>query len=254
MSRIRVAAVQQDTVWEDPEANFARLAPRVDAAVAGGADLVVLCEMYSTGFSMATERTAEKPDGPSTAFLVDQAAAHGIWIGGSIPVVVDDGLPRNRFVLAGPDGQMHHYDKIHPFSYSGEHERFAAGDEFVTVDLGGFRVGLFVCYDLRFADEFWALAHDVDAYLIPANWPTKRRDHWKALLVARAIENQAYVVGVNRVGTGGKLDYPGDSLVIDPFGEVIVAAAAVETTLIVDLDADRVREVRERFPFLPDRR
>ncbi|MEQ8717384.1 MAG: carbon-nitrogen family hydrolase [Acidimicrobiales bacterium] len=254
MSRIRVAAVQQDTVWEDPGANFARLAPRVDAAVAGGADLVVLCEMYSTGFSMATDRTAEKPDGPSTAFLVDQAEAHGIWMGGSIPVVVDDGLPRNRFVLAGPDGQMHHYDKIHPFSYSGEHERFAAGDEFVTVDLGGFRVGLFVCYDLRFADEFWALAHDVDAYLIPANWPTKRREHWKALLVARAIENQAYVVGVNRVGTGGKLDYSGDSLVIDPFGEVIAAAAAVETTLIVDLDADRVREVREKFPFLPDRR
>lgn len=254
MSRIRVAAVQQDTVWEDPEANFARLAPRVDAAVAGGADLVVLCEMYSTGFSMATERTAEKPDGPSTAFLVDQAAAHGIWIGGSIPVVVDDGLPRNRFVLAGPDGQMHHYDKIHPFSYSGEHERFAAGDEFVTVDLGGFRVGLFVCYDLRFADEFWATAERTDAYIVVANWPDARRAHWSTLLRARAIENLAYVVGINRVGRGGKLAYAGDSAVHDPWGEPLVTASSDETMLLADLDPARVRDARERFPVLRDRR
>lgn len=254
MTAVRVAAVQQDTVWEDPDANFERLRPRVAAAAAAGARLVVLCEMYSTGFSLATDRTAEPPDGPSTAFLADRAAAHDVWIGGSLPVTVPGGLPRNRFVLAAPDGTLHHYDKIHPFTYSGEHEWFGAGDRHVVVDVDGLRTALFVCYDLRFADEFWALAPDVDAYLVPANWPSSRREHWRTLLVARAVENQAYVVGVNRVGTGGKLHYSGDTMVVDPFGEVLASAAAAETTLVVELDPARVREVRESYPFLPDRR
>ena len=160
----------------------------------------------------------------------------------------------NRFVLAGPNGETSTYDKIHPFSYAKEHERYAAGTRHVTVDVEGLRCSLFVCYDLRFADEFWALAHDTDCYLIVANWPETRRHHWQSLLIARAIENQAYVVGVNRVGEGGGLAYAGDSRIIDPLGEVIAGAARSEATLIAEVDPAMVRQVRARFPFLQDRR
>jgi predicted amidohydrolase len=129
-----------------------------------------------------------------------------------------------------------------------------AGTELVTVDVGGFRVSMFVCYDLRFADEFWQLAGDTDLYLVPANWPEQRREHWQALLLARAIENQAYVVGVNRVGSGGGLDYSGDSRVVDPHGELLATAGRTETVLLADLSTEHVAATRDRFRFLPDRR
>ena len=254
---MKIAAVQHDIVWEDPEANFERLAPKVAQAAADGARLVVLAEMYSTGFSMASDRVAEPPDGPSVSFLADQAAAHGVWVCGSVPVSDPSNadLPYNRFVLAGPDGVTAVYDKIHPFSYGGEHEHYAAGTERLTMAVEGVRITPFVCYDLRFADEFWGLAHNTDCYVVVANWPAPRRTHWSALLPARAIENQAYVVGVNRVGTGGGIDYQGDSVVIDPFGiEVARAAAGEEAVLYADIDPSRVEEVRSRYPFLNDRR
>jgi predicted amidohydrolase len=252
---MRVAAVQHDIVWEDPQANFERLRPWVGAAAAAGARLVVLTEMYSTGFSMRTDITAEPPGGPSTDFLVEQAAEHGVWLAGSLPERSDGaGLPFNTLVLAGPGGQLHRYRKIHPFTYSREHEHFGAGTDFVTVEVEGVRVTLFVCYDLRFADEFWATAADTDLYLVPANWPDTRRAHWIALLQARAIENQAYVVGCNRVGAGGKLDYAGDSRVIDPTGEVLAAAAQGESLLVAEVEAQLVADTRARFPFMQDRR
>jgi predicted amidohydrolase len=252
---MKVAAIQHDIAWEDPPSTFARLDPMIDEAVGAGARLVVLTEMYSTGFSMQTEKIAEPVDGPSTEYLVDQARKHGVWVGASLPERPDgQALPFNRFVLAEPDGTAHRYAKIHPFSYAREHERFAAGAEHVTVDVEGVRASLFVCYDLRFADEFWALANDTDCYLVVANWPESRREHWRALLVARAIENQAYVVGVNRVGSGGGLDYVGDSRIVDPLGEVLAEAVDAETVLTADVDPARVAEVRTKFPFLADRR
>jgi len=122
------------------------------------------------------------------------------------------------------------------------------------VDVQGLRLSLFVCYDLRFADEMWQVARDTDVYLFPANWPDSRRLHWQSLLQARAIENQAYVVGINRVGRGGDLTYVGDSRIIDPAGEVLAAAAGGESILVADVSASRVAEVRDRFRFLPDRR
>ena len=257
---LTLAGIQHDTVWEDPPANFARLRPKIDRAVAAGADLVLLPEMYSCGFSMATDRTGEPPDGPSTAFLVDRAEQTGAWVGGSLPER-RPGMdrPYNTFVLAGPDGTVHRYAKIHPFTYAGEDEHFAAGDQLITVTVNDVRCSLFVCFDLRFADEFWQLAADTDCYLVPANWPAARRQHWTALLQARAIENQAYVVGVNRVGEGWRRDgktlpYAGDSMVVDPLGRVLASAAEVPTTIQVDLEPDVVTEVRDRFPFLRDRR
>ena len=252
---MKIAAVQHDVAWEDRDATLARLEPQLNAAAGTGARLVVLTEMFPTGFSMEPERVAEPEGGPSTEFLRTQAADLGVWLAGSVPIKPDGGgRPVNRLLLTGPGGELHHYDKIHPFTYSGEHEHYAAGTRRVTVDVEGVRVTPFVCYDLRFADEFWAEAQGTDCYVVVANWPAARRAHWQALLVARAIENQAYVVGVNRVGEGGGLQYAGDSRIIDPLGEILAAGAGGETILLADVDPEVVAETRKRYPFLADRR
>ena len=252
---MKVAAVQHDIVWEDRDANFERLGPMVAAAAEQGARLVVLSEMFSTGFSMETDLVAEPDDGPSTQFLVNQARRHDVWVTGSIPErPAGADRPFNQLVLAAPDGAVHRYAKIHPFGYGAEHEHYAAGDTFLTVDVEGVRCSFFVCYDLRFADEFWPLAPATDCYVVPANWPQQRRSHWSALLRARAIENQAYVVGVNRVGDGGGLSYVGDSVIIDPLGDELANAGNAECTVTADVDPAHVNALRTRFPFLADRR
>ena len=252
---MKVAGIQHDVVWEDRDATLARLEPQLRAAAGAGARLVVLTEMFPTGFSTEPERVAEPEGGPTTEYLRTQAAELNVWITGSVPTnPAGGGRPVNRLLLAGPGGEVRHYDKIHPFTYSGEHERYAAGTERVTFDVEGVRVTPFVCYDLRFADEFWAMAHGTDCYVVVANWPSSRRAHWQALLVARAIENQAYVVGVNRVGEGGGLHYSGDSRIIDPLGEILAAGSIGETILLADVDPVVVAEARKRFPFLADRR
>ncbi|MGY1858198.1 nitrilase-related carbon-nitrogen hydrolase [Modestobacter sp. SYSU DS0290] len=250
---MRIAAVQHDIAWEDREANFARLAPQVARAVGAGAELVLLTETFSTGFSM-TPGIGEPEGGPSARFLAGQAAEHGVWVAGTCPEVDADGdLPFNTFVLAGPDGATHRYRKLHPFAT--ERERFRSGTGPVTVELGGLRVTPFICYDLRFADVFWAAAPGTDVYLVPANWPAARRHHWQTLLQARAIENQAYVVGCNRVGTAGDgVEHAGDSRIVSPSGELLATAAGVETIVLADVDAAEVAATRERFPFLADRR
>jgi predicted amidohydrolase len=269
MSIVRVAAIQHDIAWFDREANYTALAPRIAAASAGGARIVLLTETFATGFSFSDPAIAEPEGGPSSQFLVAQAAANDVWVGGTCAEVdlgapADDQRPSNVFVLAGPDGTVHRYRKIHPFSHGGEDEYVNAGTQHVTVTIDGVRLSLFICYDLRFADEFWAVAHDTDAYLLVANWPAKRRHHWQTLARARAIENQAYFVAVNRVGRDGptdangkrvgQLNHSGDSTVIDPLGEVLVSAAGAETTIFADIDSDVVAATRNHFRFLQDRR
>lgn len=253
---MRVAAVQLDIAWEDPTANALRAAPLVAEAAAGDARLVLLPEMWSTGFSMAADRVAEAPDGPSTAFLREQAQAHRVWVGGSVPVRLagGGGRPGNCFTLAAPDGTVHRYAKRHTFSHAGEDRHYAAGDRTVSVEVEGCRCTLFVCYDLRFGEDFWRTAADTDCYLVVANWPAVRREHWRTLLRARAIENQAYVVGVNRVGTDPHEAYVGDSAVIDPLGTVVAEAGAEPGVVAGDVDPAMVVETRARFRFLPDRR
>ena len=260
---MRIAAVQHDIVWEDREANFERLAPQVARAVGAGAELILLTETFSTGFSM-TPGIGEPEGGPSASFLAGQAAEHGVWVGGSCPEIAADAggeggddrdLPYNSFVLAGPDGTTHRYRKINPFTHGGERERFRAGEDPVTVEIGGLRITPFICYDLRFADVFWRAAPETDVYLVPANWPAPRRAHWQTLLAARAIENQAYVVGCNRVGTAGDgLEHAGDSRIVNPMGELLATAAGVETIVLADVDAAEVAGTRDRLRFLADRR
>lgn len=251
---MRVAAVQTDLAWEDAPANHAALAPRVAAAADDGARLVVLPEMFPSGFSMSTDVTVEPVDGPSTTWMVEQAARHDVLVTGSIPTDAHHPMPVNRLVVASGDGVVATYDKLHPFGYGDETDHFQGGDALRTVTLDGVRWGLFVCYDLRFANAFWQLGPDVDGFLVVANWPAARRHHWRSLLVARAIENQAWVVGVNRIGTGGGLAYAGDSLVVDPLGGLAADLEDRSATAVVDCDPDEVARVREDLPFLADRR
>ena len=257
---MKVAAVQYDIAWEDPTQNFQRLRGRVADAARAGASLVVLPEMFSCGFSKATERIAEPFGGPSAQFVAEQAREHGVWVCGSFPELQQtsegssESRPANTLVLSSPEGELSRYEKIHPFTFAREHEHYRAGTEFLVRDVCGVSCCFFVCYDLRFANEFWVNAPRTDCYVVVANWPVKRRTHWQALLLARAIENQAYVVGVNRVGKGGELDYAGDSAVIDPLGQTLCCAAIGETTLYAELDADLVNQARARFPVLQDRR
>jgi predicted amidohydrolase len=250
---VKVAAVQHDISWEDRDATLAHVAPMVAKAAADGARLVVLPEMFAVGFSMTPEQTAEPEGGPTSAWLADQARTHDLWIGGSVPER-SGGRPRNVFVLAGPDGTVHRYAKVHPFTYSGEHEHYDAGDELVTVTVDGLRVSLFVCYDLRFADEFWDRATETDLYLVVASWPQSRAHHWRSLLLARAIENQAYVLGCNRVGDGDGTHYAGGSCIVDPMGQVLSSEGDHEAILVAEVDPATVAATRERFPFLRDRR
>jgi predicted amidohydrolase len=251
---VQVAAIQHDIVWEDAAATRAHVEPLIAQAVAAGARLVVLTEMFATGFSMHPERIAEDEGGPTESFLAEQARTHGVTLIASIAQRGADGNYRNNAIVAAPDAPVRRYAKIHPFTYSGEHEHYTAGDSFLTVDVEGLRVSVFVCYDLRFADEFWGLADETDLYVVPANWPQERREHWRVLLRARAIENQAYVLGANRVGTVKSLDYVGDSAIIDPLGRVLTEASVGETVLLAEVSAQFVKEVRAKLPFLPDRR
>ena len=255
---MRVAAIQHDIAWEQPERTRDHVRPLIAKAAADGARLIVLAEMFATGFSMQPERIAEDEGGPSEQYLLDAAAEHDAYLVASIAQRGPDGNYRNNAIVATPAGTVTRYAKIHPFSFAGEHERYTAGTERCTVTIEGLRVSPFVCYDLRFADEFWALAHDTDVYVVPANWPTPRHEHWRALLRARAIENQAYVVGVNRVGTVRELGHSGGSAIIDPLGTVLAgddpADESREAVYCVDIDPATVRDVRAKFPFLADRR
>jgi predicted amidohydrolase len=250
-----IAALQTDIVWEDPAANFARLAPKLAAAAAAGARLIVLPEMFACGFSMNTAAIAEDRGGPSVTFLRERAQALGVWICGTVPErAAASERPANTLILAGPAGQLHRYRKRHPFSFAQEDQHYLAGNEDLRVEIEGLRITTMICYDLRFADDFWAQAEATDLYLVVANWPARRREHWQTLVRARAIENQAWVVGLNRVGEGGGIEYSGDSMIVDPWGELVCSASRDELMLIAEIDPARVIEARTKFPVLRDRR
>jgi predicted amidohydrolase len=252
---MKIAAIQHNIAWADRTANFAHLAPLIEEAASQGAEFIVLSEMFSTGFVVDQPDIAEPIGGASSQFLVEMASRHGVWVAGSCPEAAsDDARPYNSLVLASPDAHTTRYSKIHPFTYGGEDKHYRPGTDHITVQVKNVRVSLFVCYDLRFADEFWTLAPSTDLYVVPANWPESRREHWMALLRARAIENQAYVLGVNRVGDGGGLHYVGDSQIIDPLGNVSAAPHDGEYILYADVNPTLVRDTREHFPFLQDRR
>ena len=248
---MKIALIQFDIAWEDVGENHRRVAARLEDAASRGAKLAILPEMFCTGFSMDASRIAQPAGGPTEAFLKEKARALGLWVLGSIPEAGEP-APRNTALVVSPEGNVARYSKIHPFSYAGEHRHYAAGDRVVTVEIEGVRVTPFICYDLRFPEPFRLSAGGTDLFAVVANWPEARRDHWRTLLRARAIENLAYVAGVNRVGDGGKLHYSGDSALVDPWGETLAEGDGSDRVLVADVDATKVAEARKKFPVLED--
>lgn len=243
---LQLALIQTTLVWQDAGANrehFARLLEQ-----ARGADLIVLPEMFSTGFSMDSAALAEPEDGPTSQWLRQQAQDLGAVVCGSLIIQVADGSYRNRLLWARPDGSLAHYDKRHLFRMAGEHKHYSAGEQQVVLDLKGWRVRPLICYDLRF--PVWSRdAGGTDLLLYTANWPAARRHHWNRLLPARAIENLCYVAAVNRVGEDGKGHaYSGDSQVLDFQGESLLAAQDVDGVFRVRLSAAELAAYRQRFP------
>ena len=245
-NHLRVTLVQAELAWQDPAANRHRLAAHFRGLV-GHTDLVVLPEMFSTGFSMAAAELAEDMDGPTIDWMREEAAALGCVIAGSL-IVRDGGSCYNRLVWARPDGSLEHYDKRHLFRLAGEQEHYAAGSRRLVVVLKGWRVCPMVCYDLRF--PVWSRSRgDYDLLLYVANWPQRRALAWSTLLRARAIENQSYVVGVNRIGKDGNgTAYAGDSVALDFLGQPLSSEGGGDRVETAVLDLESLRAYRESFP------
>ncbi len=248
-----VAGLQLDIAWEDPEENFRRARLLAEAAAKDGARLLVLPEMFNTGFSMAGEKVSRHAEA-TRAFLSELAGSLNAWVIAGYPDPASP-RPRNAASLYSPQGrEAFRYHKIHPFSLAKEHEHYGAGDQLFTETIEGVRVTAAICYDLRFPELFRARASDTDLFVVIANWPEKRREAWCTLLRARAIENQCYVLGVNRVGAGGGLEYSGDSALLDPLGDTLATGACESTAFVGVVEASKVAEARKTFSFLADRR
>jgi predicted amidohydrolase len=254
-SRLRIAMVQQDTVWQDPVANLARAMGFVEAAARGGARLVVFPELFTLGFTMAPEPFAEAIPGPTSEALAALSRRFDLYIVGSV-VEAHTPHPQNAAFVTAPDGSLvAAYRKIHPFSYGEENLHYTGGTECPVFEIDAIPCGLQICYDLRFPEPFRALAaKGAEVVFVPANWPARRISAWSTLLAARAIENQTAICGVNRVGRDPHLEYPGRSAIHDAFGEVVALGDATEGLVFGDVDLAQIRAWRERFPALRDRR
>ncbi len=247
MQNLIITLIQTDLAWENPQVNFTALEKRMNT-ISEKTDLIILPEMFATGFSMNADQIAQDMDGKAVTWIRGQADHRQCDITGSLSIR-EHGHFYNRLIWAKPGGQVLTYDKKHLFRYAGEEKIYTAGDKQLSVDLKGWKIRPFICYDLRFPlwCRNWHNAYDLAVYV--ANWPAKRAGHWKTLLLARAIENQCYVVGVNRVGTDGNgLAYSGDSAVIDPLGNTLFQGSEKETVHTISLSFDVLQEYRRTFP------
>lgn len=258
MKDLKITIIQTSLHWENKEDNLAMFSEKI-AAIVGQTDLIVLPEMFSTGFSMLPEKFSEKMNGKTVAWMTAKAKEKKCAITGSF-ICEDDGQYYNRLVWMHPDGSCQTYDKRHLFRMANEDDFYNGGEEKITVDLKGWKVCPLVCYDLRF--PVWSRnelskksgkpVYDVLIYI--ANWPERRAHAWKTLLMARAIENQCYVVGVNRVGVDGNdINHSGDSAVINALGEQLSTTEALkEAVETVTISYPDLEKVRSSFPVLLD--
>ena len=246
---MKVLVLQTDIVWADPKANIAYLDAEINKHE--GVDLIVMPEMFSTGFCTQPEGIAEKADSDTLKWMIKKAGEKNCALAGSI-AVEEEGRFGNRFYFVHPEGKVEWYDKKHLFTYGGEHKRFTAGEKRVIVNYRGVRILLLVCYDLRF--PVWSRNRkDYDMVLYVASWPTSRVEVWKVLLRARAIENQCYVAGVNRVGTDPYCEYSGGTAIIDPYGRTMAACEDGKAdTAEADIDMEVLETFRKKFPVLDD--
>ena len=252
-SSLPVALGEYDLGWHDPARSLREAEKLVIRAAAVGARLVALPEMAPTGFTMEAEQ-AVPLDSPTVDALRGIARRHGVWMVAGVALREGDAdRPTNAALAIAPSCDieaMHRKQRL--FAYGREHEHYRAGDAPTVVDIDGVRVALFICYELRCPELFGAVARGADAMVVIANWPAARRAHWDLLLRARAVENQCAVIGVNRTGSGGGLDYDGGSAAWGPWGDPLERVGGGEPA-VVRIDAAEVARVRDRYPFLRDR-
>ncbi len=249
---MRITLLQTDVAWARPEENIARAEALIEGAA--GSDLYVLPEMWATGFVVEPTGIAEEEStSAALAWMKRTVRARGCAISGSLAVRVSDGSYRNRHYFATPE-HMVYYDKRHLFAHGHEDEFYTRGDEAVIVEWRGWRLLLQTCYDLRFpVFSRYGRAGEYDAIIYVANWPESRQLAWETLVRARAIENQCYVMAVNRVGAAAQCHYLGGSMVIDPMGRTVAECSQVEHWATVALDIEKLRAMRSRFRVLDDR-
>jgi len=250
-----VVALQLDIVWEDKPANFSKVRHLLSQAAPAKNALVVLPEMFATGFSMNTQVVAEPYGGPTEQFLANTAKEFGIYLLAGAAMKGRAGDARNKALVFSPAGELiTFYAKMRPFTPGGESEHYVAGERITTFEWAGCRVAPFVCYDLRFPELFRtaAVANQPELFVVIASWPDKRIAHWLRLLQARAIENQAYVIGVNRIGNDPFYHYPGRSVIVDFNGDFLADAGDREGCVSATLDFDTLRKYRQGLPFLDD--
>lgn len=262
MSSLSVTIIQTGLFWEDRRANLSMLEKKINS-IGEKTELVVLPEMFSTGFSMNPSALAEKMDGESVSWMKSIATSKKIILTGSL-IIEENGNYFNRLIWMLPNGQYGYYDKRHLFAYAGEDQFYKAGNKRLIASVKGWRVNLQVCYDLRFpvwarqsphysATEQRNSLAEYDLLLYVANWPERRNHAWKTLLQARAIENQCYVIGVNRIGKDGNdIYHSGDSMIVDPMGEILYTKAHEEDIFTTTLQKEKLEEIRNRLPFLKD--
>lgn len=251
-----VVLVQHDIAWEAPAENFARVERLLRESPPPPDSLVVLPELFATGFSLNTAALAEPEGGPTEQYLAGLAGRYAATVLAGRPGRTAGGC-QNLAVMMAPDGAViARYAKLQPFTPGGEAAQYAAGDDVISFPWAGLTVTPFVCYDLRFPEHFRAAARRwrPEVFVVIASWPAARIAHWDTLLAARAIENQAFVIGVNRVGRDPQFEYPGHSRVIGPDGRVLADAGEAEAAVSAALDVAALREYRERLPFLGDLR
>ena len=259
-NNLLITVIQTDLHWENKAANLEMLGQKINA-IKEKTEIVVLPEMFSTGFSMQPGQFAETMDGETIQWMKKIAAHKKIILTGSV-IIEEEGKYYNRLIWMLPNGQYGIYDKRHRFAFAGENQQYTEGKKRLIASVKGWKINLLICYDLRFpvwsrqgisvsAEKKTEAEYDVLVYV--ANWPERRVKAWKALLQARAIENQCYVVGVNRIGKDGNdIQYSGESMVIDPMGEILYTRKDAEDIFTISLDKEQLQFVREKFPFLND--
>lgn len=255
MQPLTLTIVQTKLFWEDKNANLDMLQQKIEG-IKERTEVVILPEMFSTGFSMQPESLAESMDGTTVQWMRKMAAEKRIILTGSI-MIKENGHYFNRLIWMLPNGEYGHYDKRHLFAFAGEEEHYSAGKKRFIASVKGWKINMQVCYDLRF--PVWARQSPAgadmhyDILINVANWPEKRSTAWKTLLQARAIENQCFVIGVNRVGEdANKNSYNGGSMLIGPLGEIVIHHSSDETISTFTLSKETITETRSSFPFLND--
>ncbi|MCD8090248.1 MAG: carbon-nitrogen family hydrolase, partial [Clostridiales bacterium] len=246
---------QTDIIWENKEENFKKAEKYISEAAQNGAGLIVFPEMSFTGFTMNTEETGEVFETSETLSRVKNMAEKNKIAVGFGMTVKEKEKNFNRFALVDKSGKLlGFYDKIHPFSYSGETNFFTGGERLFTTEICGVRISCFVCYDLRFPEIFSAAADDSDLIIVIANWPSSRINQWSYLLRARAVENQCYVAGINRTGEGGGIVYNGRTSLFDSFGSLIAERDSAPGITYTEINPEEVSRCRTGFRMRPDRR